>query len=259
MANSGSSKTVLKQTLSPALLEQVRNVWFEHIESDDGLILPGQNDVKRWFVRDEDFDKVCVAQFQSALDKIVESRANEEDILEAIDTSSPLAWLSIILLLDQVPRNCYRGDASKMVFEHLDPLAEAVALRAIDAGVPTMSSTVRYRLAYRFWFPMPLMHSEKLHVHEKAVVQHEENAKDMENLLMQDVSALSDDERKCYKVLSKNSDAVRALLSNQLEYEKRHKVIIERFGRYPHRNQALGRVATAEEEDYLQNGGETFG
>ena len=60
MANSGSSKTVLKQTLSPALLEQVRNVWFEHIESDDGLILPGQNDVKRWFVRDEDFDKVCV-------------------------------------------------------------------------------------------------------------------------------------------------------------------------------------------------------
>lgn len=199
------------------------------------------------------------AQFQPALDTIIESGASATDILDSIDTSSPLNWLSIILLLDQVPRNCHRGDESKLVFGRFDPLAEEVALRAIDAGILTKSSEVRYRLAYRFWFHLPLMHSENLAVHEQALKQHEETAKDMGQFLLKDVSTLSEDEKKCYGILSNKQDALGALLTNLLDFEKRHKVIVEQFGRYPHRNQALGRVPTAEEIEYLKNGGETFG
>lgn len=44
-----------------------------------------------------------------------------------------------------------------------------------------------------------------------------------------------------------------------LHFEERHRVIVERFGRYPHRNKVLGRDSTGEEEEYLRDGGETFG
>lgn len=50
----------LKETLTPDLLEEIREFWFEHMEADDALILPGQSDMQRWFTRDETFDKICM-------------------------------------------------------------------------------------------------------------------------------------------------------------------------------------------------------
>ena len=50
----------LKETLTPDLLEEIREFWFEHMEDEDALILPGQSDMQRWFARDETFDKTCV-------------------------------------------------------------------------------------------------------------------------------------------------------------------------------------------------------
>lgn len=192
------------------------------------------------------------------MEAIIASGASATEILNAIDSSLALNWLSLLLLLDQVPRNCYRGDESKLVFGRFDPLAEEIAVRAIENGVPTQSSDVRYRLAYRFWFDLPLMHSENLAVHELAVKQYDATKKDLEEFLAKDVSALNEDEKKCYAVLSNQQEALNMFLSNTFDFEKRHKVIIERFGRYPHRNQALGRTSTPEEIDYLENGGETF-
>jgi len=49
------------------------------------------------------------------------------------------------------------------------------------------------------------------------------------------------------------------LLKNPLKYAEEHKEIIEKFGRYPHRNRSLGRESTEEELDYLKNNGPTFG
>lgn len=50
----------LNQTLTPTLLEDVRNFWFDHLSSEDALILPESSDMQRWFSRDEEFDKACV-------------------------------------------------------------------------------------------------------------------------------------------------------------------------------------------------------
>jgi uncharacterized protein (DUF924 family) len=47
-------------------------------------------------------------------------------------------------------------------------------------------------------------------------------------------------------------------LEANLEYELRHKEIIERFGRYPHRNEVLGRTSTPEEMEFLQQPGSGF-
>lgn len=193
------------------------------------------------------------------MEEIIASGATATEILDAIDVSSPLNWLSLLILLDQVPRNCYRGEESRLVFGRFDPLAEEIALRAIDAGIPTQSSDVRYRLSYRFWFQLPLMHSENVAVHDQACQQHEETARDMEQFVCRDPASLSEDEKKCFDILSSRQDAFKGFLGQTYDFEKRHKVIIERFGRYPHRNQALGRKPSPEEIDYLENGGETFG
>ncbi|KAJ5503275.1 hypothetical protein N7463_006149 [Penicillium fimorum] len=254
-----ASSSELKQTLTPTLLDDVHKLWFDHLSCEEALLLPEWNEMGKWFSRDEAFDEACVTQFGPALETIADSGASASQILSAFSPSSPMDWLSIIILLDQVPRNCYRGAESKLVFGRFDPLAEEIALRAIEEGIPTQSSYFKYRMAYRTWFHMPLMHSESLAVHEQAVKVHEGTARDVNELLARDASTLTGEEKRCQAVLSKKADALEAFLSNTLDFEKRHKVIIERFGRYPHRNQALGRVSTPEEIEYLNNGGETFG
>ncbi|KAJ5778230.1 hypothetical protein N7520_001476 [Penicillium odoratum] len=253
-----TTPTELKETLTSALLEDIRTFWFDHLSDKNSLILPGQSEMKRWFTTDSDFDKACIAQFQPALETILTSNATAKEILSAVDTTNPLTWLSLLILLDQVPRNCYRGRESKQVFTRFDPLASEIALKAIELGIPTRSP-VRYRLSYRFWFHLPLMHSEDVNVHHRAVKVHEETARDVEEFLEMDSRALGEDERDCFDVLVQNKDSLRAWLANTLDYEKRHLVIVERFGRYPHRNEALGRVSTEDEVEYLENGGETFG
>ncbi|KAJ5734369.1 hypothetical protein N7493_003155 [Penicillium malachiteum] len=248
----------LKQTLTPALLAEVRSFWFDHVSDENSLILPTGPEMQRWFSRNAEFDKACVAQFQPALEAIISSGATPEQILAAVDTSPSLNWLSLVLLLDQVPRNCYRGDESRLVFERFDPLASAIALKALDFGIPSQNP-IRYKLSYRFWFHLPLMHSESLSVHQRAVGIHEETAQDVEDFLRSERDALGEYEKRCFDVLVKRQDAMRAWLAQTLDFETRHLVIIEQFGRYPHRNGAMGRESTREEVEYLENGGETFG
>jgi hypothetical protein len=55
-----ANQSELKQTLTPALLDDVHTFWFDHLESKDALILPKMSDMGRWFSRDPEFDKACV-------------------------------------------------------------------------------------------------------------------------------------------------------------------------------------------------------
>ena len=75
----------------------------------------------------------------------------------------------------------------------------------------------------RSFLYMPYMHSESLKIHEVAVGLFRSNG-----------------------------------LSGNLDFELKHKAIIERFGRYPHRNAILGRVSTEEEIEFLQQPGSSF-
>lgn len=75
----------------------------------------------------------------------------------------------------------------------------------------------------RSFIYMPYMHSESLLIHERALLLFNQEG-----------------------------------LENNLEFERRHKVIIERFGRYPHRNALLGRESSAEELEFLQQPGSSF-
>jgi len=99
-----------------------------------------------------------------------------------------------------------------------DGQALILAQQAIIAGVDTKLNTSQRQFLY-----MPFMHSESAVIHEEAAIL---------------FASLSNEEA--------------------LQFEKIHKDIIDRFGRYPHRNQVLGRESTPEEKVYLENNHEAF-
>ena len=101
-----------------------------------------------------------------------------------------------------------------------DSLAVALTQAAIDLGADQDLLSQPGQLAFLY---MPLMHSESAIIHEQAVT-----------------------------MFSKPG------LENNLEYEYKHKAIIDRFGRYPHRNEVLGRKSTAEELEFLKQPGSSF-
>lgn len=99
-----------------------------------------------------------------------------------------------------------------------DPLALALAQEAIRSGEHQQLSAEQ-----RVFLYMPFMHSESRKIHETAERLFRENG-----------------------------------IENNYQYELQHKVIIDRFGRYPHRNAILGRESSAEEIEFLQQPGSSF-
>ena len=99
-----------------------------------------------------------------------------------------------------------------------DKLALALSQQAIAVGADEQLSTIQRTFLY-----MPFMHSESLLIHDVAV--------------------------KLFQKLGVQSN---------LDYEIKHKKIIERFGRYPHRNAILGRKSSAEETEFLTQPGSSF-
>ncbi|MDX8477869.1 DUF924 family protein [Mesorhizobium sp. VK24D] len=121
------------------------------------------------------------------------------------------ASLALMILLDQFPRNCFRGTAHMYA---TDPLARHFADRAIAAGHDlALDGTLRVFLY------LPFEHSELLADQQRSV------------------------------------ELTAARAPDYLKYANEHLEIIQRFGRFPHRNKMLGRETTAEEKTFLDAGG----
>jgi uncharacterized protein (DUF924 family) len=151
----------------------------------------------KWFGQDESFDQAIRLRFLPTY----EAAANGE--LAAWEESVEGA-LALVLLLDQFPRNMFRGNARAFA---TDALARAVADRALARGFDQATD-----LAVRPFFYLPFMHSEALIDQDRSVRLYE---------------ALGDAE--------------------QLRYATEHRDVVQSFGRFPHRNRALGRDTTPAE------------
>src|SRR5205814_918931 len=121
--------------------------------------------------------------------------------------------LALVLLLDQFPRNMFRGDRRAFA---TDPLAREVAERLIQAGSDRHLLPVERLFVY-----LPFMHSENL-AHQRQSVA-------------------------LFRQLAQERDYL-----DSLSYATRHLEIIARFARFPHRNAILGRPPTPEEIEFLQ-------
>jgi len=131
-----------------------------------------------------------------------------------------------ILLLDQIPRNIFRGTGHMFA---TDGLAQQASLALYRGGAWAQLPPV-----HRYFALMPLMHSEQVAHHELAVERFGELAEATATLARADAYA------------------------GALTYEHRHRDIVVRFGRYPHRNELLGRASTQDELAFLQQPGSSF-
>jgi uncharacterized protein (DUF924 family) len=134
--------------------------------------------------------------------------------------------LALIIVLDQFPRHIHRGTAA--AFEH-DPQTLAVTRRGVAAGHLRALHTVE-----QGFFLLPFEHSEELAAQREGVALFE-------------------------PIVAQAPVEWRPVADHFLDYTRRHLKIIERFGRFPHRNSILGRRSTPAEEEYLKSNAETFG
>jgi len=159
----------------------------------------------KWFSKDDALDAEIRARFLSTHEAAAASR------LDAWE-QTPGGALALLIVLDQFPRNMFRGSARIYA---ADPMAREVADRALARGFDH-----RVEPALRSFFYLPFMHSEALADQERCVVLYR---------------ALQD--------------------ADSLRYAEDHADIIRRFGRFPHRNEVLGRTTTTEEQAFLAAGG----
>ena len=139
--------------------------------------------------------------------------------------TTPRGRLALILLFDQFPRNMHRGSPRAFAY---DGLARALALNAIAAGTDTALRPIERVFCY-----LPLEHSENLPHQDQCVA--------------------------LYQALAGSvAPALRETFSGYVDFAERHRDIIRRFGRFPHRNAALGRASTREEIEFLKQPGSSF-
>ena len=146
-----------------------------------------------------------------------------DDALEgrlAAWSATPLGALALIVLLDQFTRNCFRNTPRAFA-------GDAEALKLARMLVDTREELTLPTLRHRVFVYMPFEHDETLASQHESVRLHQ---------------ALFDE--------TGDKD-----IEDRLNYALRHAEVIERFGRFPHRNVILGRETTAEERTWLKQKG----
>jgi uncharacterized protein (DUF924 family) len=196
--------------------EGLLEFWFA-----DAAFSPGRasarNDI--WFGSSPVLDRECRARYGALLET---AARGELDAWQA----KPRSALALVVLLDQIPRNVFRGSARMFAYDG-HALARAVA--ACVAGFATQLHPIEAAFLY-----LPFEHAEDLAMQDRGV---------------EGLQALA----------ARAEPGFYEILSGFLDYARRHREVIRRFGRFPHRNAVLGRAPTRDEQAYLRGGGETFG
>ena len=171
-----------------------------------------------WFEQDGDFDYDIERRFGKLVSLAASGRFDDWE-------KSPKSTLALIILLDQFPRNLYRGTAKAFA---TDAKALTLTKYALEQNYADSFSPIEL-----VFLLMPFQHAEDL----------DDQTAGME----------------LYKLLAEHIEqGWRDVLESTYEFAQRHHAIIEQFGRFPHRNSALGRIATPEEITYMEQGGESF-
>lgn len=168
--------------------EQVVRYWFEELQPD------------AWFRKDERVDAAIRERFAALHAELAQIRPEQ--------LTTPLACVAAVIVLDQFPRNIYRGTARAFA---TDALALSISQHAIAAELDQQLTAKQ-----RWFLYMPFQHSE-----DRAV------------------------QARSLELFTQLGDR------DNIGYAQRHKEIIDRFGRFAHRNEALGRESTPEERQYV--------
>ena len=186
--------------------DEVLEFWFGREDE------PGYGEFREaWFRKDPEFDRLIRDRF--------------EPLYEAAAAGDLDGWrenarscLALVILLDQFPRNMFRGDPRSYAADRkAQEMAQYAVDHALDRELPEFQ---------RMFLYMPFMHSEDLELQRRSV--------------------------ELFRGLGGEGEA------DPSSYAVQHMEIIERFGRFPHRNEILGRQTTPEEAEFLTQPGSSF-
>lgn len=204
---------------APSRAEEVLEFWFGrlpelHFGIRDAAWLPTRIPCwgGHWASEFLDVDSVIRRRFGADLE-----RARRGELHGWADT--PRGRLALVIVLDQFSRNIHRG--TPQAFSQ-DDLALELAQKALQAGEDKLFNPLARTLFY-----MPLMHREDLEMQERCLELYE-------------------------RALEEAPHAAWLVLKVEHASARRHRDIIARFGRFPHRNAVLGRESSAEESRFLE-------
>jgi len=171
-----------------------------------------------WWGKDEETDREIRNRFEPLVQAAGAGKLDEWQ-------SSPEGWLALVLLLDQFPRNIYRDRPAMYKF---DERARSLCVEGLETGIDS-----HLRPIQRVFFYLPLEHSES-----------------------------ADDQARCVDLMRGLAREVpedqKAVFADFVGYAEAHRKVVDRFGRFPHRNAILGRESTEEEIDFLNQPGSSF-
>lgn len=175
--------------------------------------------VKLWFSHDPEFDSLLAERFGDLPQRVLEGEFDRW-------AHAPRYALARILALDQLPRNIFRNRALAYAF---DACALSAAAAAVAAGHDRELQPLEAVFVY-----LPYEHAEDLNMQIRAIGLFE-------------------------ALRSRAAEDLQQLFAGFVDSAHRHHEVVRRFGRFPHRNDVLGRTSTPEEQAYLSEGGERFG
>jgi len=196
--------------------EEVLSFWF------GSLTDPTQWDKAKeqlWFQSTQEWDQEIERNFK---DDVHQAARGEY----AAWGSAPKGCLALIILLDQFPRNVFRGSSEVYAY---DSLAQTCCLEGISLGLDQKLFPIE-----RQFFYLPLMHSEEISHHKLSLSYYR-------------------------KLKEEAGPRSAAYFSNVLEYAEGHYNIVKSYGRFPHRNAILNRRSTQEEQAYLSKQTHSYG
>jgi uncharacterized protein (DUF924 family) len=179
---------------------------------------------KLWWGKDPRLDAEIQERFGATL---AAAKVGELDAWAA----SARGRAALIIVLDQLSRNIFRGDAR--TYEN-DEQAVALTLEGVARGHDLEIQPIE-----RLFFYMPLEHSEQLEQQERCIELMRQLAADVASELGVEPGR-------------------RDRFIGFIDYAVRHRDIVARFGRFPHRNALLGRASTVEEIEFLGQLGSSF-
>lgn len=168
---------------------------------------------KLWFGKDPKVDAEMGERFRSKLTQPPDPALQKWKVARK-------GTIALVILHDQFPRNIFRGTPKMFAW---DEYAKEVACEALSQGIHESVNIFE-----AMFLVLPFEHSEKLSDQQESV------------------QLFSDIRNRCPKELQSFGDEI-------LNYAIRHMDIIERFGRFPHRNAVLGRTSSREEREFLES------
>lgn len=199
-------------------MERIDSILHYWFGNAEKTTLPSEHRTWVWFSGDASLDAEIKAQFQTDLERAIAGKYDHWK-------TTPRGFLALIILFDQFSRHIYRH--TPKAFEQ-----DAKALQLCLEGVE-LAYDHQLSLMERVFFYFPLMHSESMEMQKLSV--------------------------RAYQILASIAfSETRVLFQRFLDYALSHSEHVERFGRFPYRNEILGRPSTQAELSFLKTASTAF-